>query len=655
MATKLKNKEFKPMAGSNKSSPAKAKRQSSRKPEASFKKGTTDRKRKRTESGHAASPSKVLASDNKDPQPSAKKSRTREDLHEAKQIWEALRAMKDDKPNRSGKASSGQKVSVKQQKDEMVGKLYGMLKGRVYELCRRHDTSRMVEWLFKLGNEETKESAWAEIKPHIQELTQDKYGHFVIMELLANKKDRYASETVDHLCKVAAALMSNVFGADTLDYAYQVVANRHQKDVILADIMHGKQRELLAASLPKLSRMNNKSATSNEHGNHQNNQAQEIKAGPKPVFQFLLDLAGETFASTLREEACRVLLGYSNKPQILKYSVIHRALWEYLSTESDTKKQAEFVAPFEQNAPHLVHTKEGSSFVVRMILLSDAKSRKKIIKSFRSAVRKIAFDEYGHYAIVALLDSVDDTKLLWKSVLGELLYGDQTEKALTAAVKTDLLCELLCQKHGRLPILHLLVPRSTRYFHPQHWSHVWAEDIRVHSKKDAAIRRKELLVPFADYIHQSLFSGDEPGTDVIVNYESVPTIVSLLSSPYGSAVLTEYLLCQDIAEEYRQAAARAVRSVVMELLHFKSKSTYRKSVVAIDHEDTKANPVERLLMEKDDGVVLEAVTLRTLRILAARCQEFRSELEANLDDSLKSTIRRLQGDIILDNLSKTVE
>ena len=45
------------------------------------------------------------------------------------------------------------------------------------------------------------------------------------------------------------------------------------------------------------------------------------------------------------------------------------------------------------------------------------KERKKIIKAMKSFFLKMALEEHGHLVILAIFDSVDDTKFVSKGVL----------------------------------------------------------------------------------------------------------------------------------------------------------------------------------------------------------------------------------------------
>lgn len=83
--------------------------------------------------------------------------------------------------------------------------------------------------------------------------------------------------------------------------------------------------------------------------------------------------------------------------------------------------------------------------------MGNAKDRKSIIKSFKGHVNKIAAEEQGHLALLALFDSVDDTKLVGKAIIGELVPN---------------LKEVLATKHGRDVIVYLMAPRNTVWFYP---------------------------------------------------------------------------------------------------------------------------------------------------------------------------------------------
>ena len=74
-----------------------------------------------------------------------------------------------------------------------------------------------------------------------------------------------------------------------------------------------------------------------------------------------------------------------------------------------------------------------------------------MIKSFKGLAAKIAAEEHGHLALLALFDCVDDTKLVGKAIIGEL----------TANLK-----DVLSTKHGRDVIMYLMTARNSVWFYP---------------------------------------------------------------------------------------------------------------------------------------------------------------------------------------------
>ena len=100
----------------------------------------------------------------------------------------------------------------------------------------------------------------------------------------------------------------------------------------------------------------------------------------------------------------------------------------------------------------MMHTKEGASAVNMMLAHSGAKQRKGVVKALKGQIARVSQDDYAHVVIAALFDCVDDTQLLSKGVVNEL--------------KQEGLEEVASHKNARRVLLHILNPRSTRYFPP---------------------------------------------------------------------------------------------------------------------------------------------------------------------------------------------
>ncbi|KAH8499668.1 hypothetical protein H0E87_015047 [Populus deltoides] len=136
---------------------------------------------------------------------------------------------------------------------------------------------------------------------------------------------------------------------------------------------------------------------------------------------------------------------------IVDHTIIHKVLIEYLSI-ADKTSAAEIIQQF--SGPLLVrmiHTRDGSRIGILCVKHGSAKERKKIVKGLKGTVGKTAHFQYGSLVLACIVSTVDDTKLVAKTVIREL----QT-----------ILKELVLDKNGRRPLLQLLNPNCTRYFSP---------------------------------------------------------------------------------------------------------------------------------------------------------------------------------------------
>jgi pumilio family protein 6 len=86
-------------------------------------------------------------------------------------------------------------------------------------------------------------------------------------------------------------------------------------------------------------------------------------------------------------------------------------------------------------------------------------------------------EEYGHLALCALFDTVDDTVLVTKQIIAPMLE------------ELDQLCD---DQYGRKVLLYLLVQRNLKYLVPQLAEVLSGGDGNAYSKKEADVRQAEL-------------------------------------------------------------------------------------------------------------------------------------------------------------------
>ncbi|GFQ68768.1 pumilio homolog 3 [Trichonephila clavata] len=119
--------------------------------------------------------------------------------------------------------------------------------------------------------------------------------------------------------------------------------------------------------------------------------------------------------------------------------------------------------------------------------------RKVIVKSMKTFVAKIAMEEHGHMVLLALFDCLDDTVLIEKHIIKELVSH---------------LLELSQNIHGKKVLSYLLNPRDPHYIHPDVINILKQGDGNQTSKKDPEIRSSELksmiATPLLDLIKSNI-------------------------------------------------------------------------------------------------------------------------------------------------------
>jgi len=152
------------------------------------------------------------------------------------------------------------------------------------------------------------------------------------------------------------------------------------------------------------------------------------------------------------------------------------------------------------------------------------KSYNQIFEKFHGQAAK---EEHGFMALLAMLDSVDDTKLIGKSVLGELVASDEVIE------------EIIDVEKARKVFTFALVGRNKTFFHPDVLSNLAAGDGNANSKKDADTRQKEV----AECLHEPLCNYAAKDVDKFLSSNALTLFLGALinSCPEGSEACSKLL------------------------------------------------------------------------------------------------------------------
>jgi pumilio family protein 6 len=213
-------------------------------------------------------------------------------------------------------------------------------------------------------------------------------------------------------------------------------------------------------------------------------------------------------------------------------SILHRLILDYLTLCNDNEIQ-DVIELLKENLIHIIHTKEGSRVAQLCLLHSSPKNRKIILKSWKGFVTKIAKEEYGHVALITLFECVDDTVLVNKAIISELVKdGLGSEESF---------CALMRHKYASRVILYLLRGRQKKFLPSHIYEELFKNDtIRLNTtKKDQALREKELLEFISPFLIDQLLKN----MNILIRSRTSGQIVAEASRHAigGNAVLFESL------------------------------------------------------------------------------------------------------------------
>ncbi|XP_064625200.1 pumilio homolog 3-like [Lineus longissimus] len=395
-----------------------------------FKKDTKGTKRKLEdgqEAGDAKKP-KLVEMKKKDRKVARKAMKNNYDVsHKAKRIWEELRKFKI--PDEKKKA--------------LCDELCELVKGKCKELIFAHDTCRVIQCLVKYGSTEHRTKLFEELKDDILEMIKCKYAKFFVKKLIKYGTKPQKALIFKSFYGKVRKLVRHSEASEILEYCYNEYANAAQRAAMVEEFYGPSFALFKTDEIRTLDQL--------------------IASDPNKKDSILGNM----------KEALLPLIDKN----VLQHSIVHRIFHEFF-THASAKMKADMVEALRENMVHMVHTRDGARVGMMCFWHGTAKDRKVIIKSMKPHVLKMAKEEHGHLVLLAMFDSVDDTKLVGKAIIEELCKSVQ---------------DVALNQHGRKVLLYLLAPRDPLHFHPDVIRILQQGDESITSKKSKEVRRKELL------------------------------------------------------------------------------------------------------------------------------------------------------------------
>lgn len=214
------------------------------------------------------------------------------------------------------------------------------------------------------------------------------------------------------------------------------------------------------------------------------------------------------YLETAKKCVDKELLGFEIIQRLLKQAVCDFPI------KDDQPFNEELLGMAADGLPHLLSSRDGVVAAIKLLGVANSKQKKNIIKELKGKFAEMAKNSVTNVVILRLLDCVDDTVLVGKSVLSELVGGTDYSVGL----------ELIKDAAGRIPFLYAmegLEMKSGRLYLQQDRLLLSESEVRT-ALKEKSVRQSEILSKILPSIIKIVKSNmttliqDENAKDVVV-------------------------------------------------------------------------------------------------------------------------------------------
>ncbi|XP_051907855.1 pumilio homolog 3 [Hippocampus zosterae] len=366
-------------------------------------------------------------------------------------------------------------------KRKLMKDLHELIKGKYKQMAYAHDSVRVLQCFVQWGSHEQRREVFDELKDDIIALSKSQYGTHVVKKLLMYGNKELVAAVMQTFKGNVRAMLRHAAASTVIEYAYNDKAVLAQRQM-LTEELYGNAFTICKSSVC-------------------NTIEKVAEANPEKLHHIITDMK-------------QIITPMAQKEQVIKHSLVHKVFLDFFLLSPD-KERAEMIESIREAVVYMAHTHDGARVAMHCLWHGTAKDRKVIIKTMKTYMVKFATGEFGHLVLLAIFDCVDDTKLVKQAVLSELLSS---------------LDEVVGNKYGKKVLLYLLSPRDPAHLLPEIIKLLEKGDGNQHSKKDTALRRKELLQvvspPLLDYLRDNAAA-------MVMDKATSVTVSDILSSACG--------------------------------------------------------------------------------------------------------------------------
>ncbi|KAG5835154.1 hypothetical protein ANANG_G00269130 [Anguilla anguilla] len=327
---------------------------------------------------------------------------------------------------------------------KLMKELQELVHGKVKAIAFAHDSTRVLQCFIQFGDDKQRQEVFDELKDHFVELSKSKYARNIVKKFLMYGSKQQVGEVMKAFKGQVRQMLRHSEASSVVEYAYNDKAILPQR-LMLTEELYG-------------------------------NTFQVCKSTVCPTLDKVLESNPEK-QNSIMEEMKQILTPMAQKEAVIKHSLVHKVFLDFFLFALP-KQRSEMIESIREAVVYMAHTHDGARVAMHCLWHGTPKDRKVIIKTMKTYMVKFAMGEYAHLVLLAAFDCIDDTKLVKQAVISEIVAS---------------LSDVISNKYGKKVILYLLSPRDPAHLLPEIIQVLQKGDGNAHSKKDVAVRRRELL------------------------------------------------------------------------------------------------------------------------------------------------------------------
>lgn len=406
----------------------------------------------------------------------------------------------------------------KEERKVLVTELFDIITGRVKDFVFKHDSVRVIQTALKYANIDQRKMIARELKGEYRTLAESRYAKFLIGKMLVHGDEETRDMVVPEFYGHVRRMIKHSEASWILDDIYRGIATPSQKATLLRE-WYGAEFALFKSS----------------------------EAGPVSAdLRRILEDHPEKRTPIMR--SLHDLVNLLVQKKTTGFTMLHDAMLQhFLNLAPGSEEGTEFIELLKGDEEgdllkNLAFTKSGARLVCLALAYGNAKDRKQILKTYKETMKTLAYDAYGHQVLLAIYDVIDDTVLVSKSVLTELVG----KEPLSESQQQDLL-QAVTHLNARVTLLYPFCGKAKAIL-PNEDLKLLDEIHRIRlttSKKDPEVRRKELMASLSPPLLSLTASNAK----------------ELVSTSFGCQFISEVLLGAPVGRELAGIAIAALAKV----------------------------------------------------------------------------------------------